>query len=261
MRFLPIHAAISLKAPSVVIEELLSLHPGSALSPDDNGRVPLHLAVLHEATFEVFEKLLSVSPEAVDVTDVGGKTPLHLHLEAFYSNNRKKHIADESAQPTTKKLKQETAVFELCNEENKELICRFSCFNKFSTFNQRQEHEKLCWWKLPYGSIWTCEYCGVQVTLLSYSSVLHHEGKCNPLPTLQSAVCGKPPLEFISFIQNIKSVSMDAPICSCDYQPTSCATSVSRSERNPGRKYFRCSKLSIEDCCRFFQWLKDERNG
>jgi hypothetical protein len=61
LRFLPIHAAISLKAPSVVIEELLSLHPGSALSPDDNGSVPLHLAVLHEATFEVFDKLLSVS--------------------------------------------------------------------------------------------------------------------------------------------------------------------------------------------------------
>ncbi len=73
MKCLPIHAAVSLKAPSIVIEELLSLHPGRALSPDDKGRAPLYLAVLHEDTFEVFEKLLSISPEAVDVPDVCGK--------------------------------------------------------------------------------------------------------------------------------------------------------------------------------------------
>ena len=260
LRFLPIHAAISLKAPSVVIEELLSLHPGSALSPDDNGRVPLHLAVLHEATFEVFEKLLSVSPEAVDVSDIGGKTPLHLHLEAFY-NNRKKLITDDSEQPMKKKLKPELGVVELCSKDSIEFICRFSCQEKFGSQSLRQEHEKLCWLKLPYGSIWTCEYCGVGIRLLSYSSVVHHEGKCNPLPTLQSSVSGKPPFQDIPFIQNIKSVNMDAPICSCDYQPTYCATSVSSSERNPGKKYFRCSKLNVEDRCRFFQWLKDERNG
>ena len=53
LRFLPIHAAIFLKAPPIVIEKLLSLHPGCLLSSDNNGGVPLHLAVLYEATFEV----------------------------------------------------------------------------------------------------------------------------------------------------------------------------------------------------------------
>lgn len=88
MKFLPIHAAISLKAPSIK-EELLSLHSSSALSLDDKGRVPLHLAVLHEAAVEVFEKLLSASPEAIDVTNEYVKPSLNVHLEAFYNRERK----------------------------------------------------------------------------------------------------------------------------------------------------------------------------
>jgi hypothetical protein len=53
IKCLLIHAAVSLKAPPIVIEELLSLHPGCLLSSDNNGGVPFHLAVLYEATFEV----------------------------------------------------------------------------------------------------------------------------------------------------------------------------------------------------------------
>ncbi len=45
-----------LKAPFVVVEELLLLNPDGTLSLDDMGRVPLHLAVFHEAAYEVFEK-------------------------------------------------------------------------------------------------------------------------------------------------------------------------------------------------------------
>jgi hypothetical protein len=47
---------VFLKAPFVVVEELLLLNPDGTLSLDDMGRVPLHLAVFHEAAYEVFEK-------------------------------------------------------------------------------------------------------------------------------------------------------------------------------------------------------------
>lgn len=180
-------------------------------------------------------------------------------LWSFY-NNRKKHVADNSAQPMRKKLKPETVVNEICSRDRNKFICRFSCQDKFGSQSLRQEHEKLCWLKLPYGSIWTCEYCGVQIMLLSYSCVVCHEGKCNPFSTLQSGIYVQQPSESIPLMKNIKNISKDAPICCCAFQPTYCATSVSKSERNPGRKYFRCSKFNVDDRCRFFQWVKDENN-
>jgi hypothetical protein len=88
----------------------------------------------------------------------------------------------------TKILKPETVAVELCSVDSREFICRFSCQDKFGSQSQPQEHGKLCWLKIPYGSIWTCEYCGVQITLLLYSSVVHHEGRCNPFPILQSEI-------------------------------------------------------------------------
>ncbi len=171
------------------------------------------------------------------MADDCGKTPLHFHLKAFYKK-RKKCIDDESAQPMKKKLQAEAASVELCIEDSKAFTCRCSCQGKFFTFIQPREHEKLCWLKLPYGSIWTCENCGVQMSLLSYSSIIHHEGECNPFATLQSGIFGQPPFEVVPFMQNVNIVSKDAPICCCAHQPTYCITSVSRSERNPGRKYF-----------------------
>lgn len=86
--FLPIHAAVTLKAPALIIGELLSINPASTLSRNEEGRVPLHLAVLHDATFEVFHKLLCTSTEAMEVADNAGKTPLHFHLEAYYSRRK-----------------------------------------------------------------------------------------------------------------------------------------------------------------------------
>jgi hypothetical protein len=170
-------------------------------------------------------------------------------------------VLDVVARPMEKKLRREsTAAVEFSTQHYKEFTCRFSCDDIFYTFNQRQEHEKLCWLKLPYGSTYICELCGLPITLLSYSSVLHHEEQCNPFSILQSRKCSQSSFEVIPFMQNIKSVNKDAPICCCAYQPTYCSTSVSRSERNPGRKYFRCSKLNVEDHCCFFPWVKDENN-
>jgi hypothetical protein len=52
--FLPIHAAIMLKGPALIVSELLSVHPGSALIRNKQGFIPLHLVLcmaLHEVCF------------------------------------------------------------------------------------------------------------------------------------------------------------------------------------------------------------------
>jgi hypothetical protein len=132
-----------------------------------------------------------VPPEAIGAANECGKTPLHFHLEAFYKKRKKFapkssniYSVDDVSQPVMKKLKVETQLVEASNTGSKKIPCRFSCENKFETINQRKEHEKLCWLRLPYGSIWNGEYCGLEVTLLSYCSVMHHEEKCNSFPNL-----------------------------------------------------------------------------
>jgi hypothetical protein len=50
------------------------------------------------------------------------------------------------------------------NQTSSDLPFRFGCKEKFTTVDQCKKHEKFCWLKLPYGSIWTCAYCGAEIT-------------------------------------------------------------------------------------------------
>lgn len=144
-------------------------------------------------------------------------------------------------------------------DENVQLACRFGCKEKFNSFYQCNDHEKLCWLKTPYGSVWQREYCTVQFPLLAYSSVLQHEGQCclNTSRRHQPEVSIKPISKNTPPLFNNKNECEYAPICCCVYQPMHCVISVSNNDSNPGRKYFRCSKSNAVDRCRFFQWFKD----
>jgi hypothetical protein len=87
--FLPIHAGVILKAPSLFVSHLLSVHPKSALSRNKHGFIPFHLAVLHGSMQRVFFDLLNACPESIDVPDNNGRTPSHYHLEVCRKEKRK----------------------------------------------------------------------------------------------------------------------------------------------------------------------------
>jgi len=205
--FLPLHAAVTLKAPALIVSALLSIHPKSALSRNDKGLVPLHLAVLHESTEKVFFELFSACPEAIEATDNNGNTPMHYHLESCSKmKNRNLSDADErtslhgDSTSTTKRKKPAVD------------------HTAWSTYESILRHEQTCYFNAP----------------VITGSAIHMFSSCTR-----------------------SSGEGDAPICDCTHLATYCIVSRSRSEKNPDRKYFRCSKDNVDERCRFFKWLKD----
>ena len=76
-----LHVACSTKAPSHVVEALVTAYPEALRIPiGDYQLLPLHLACQHGASFPVVSILLQHYKEAASVTDTLGLLPLHLSI-------------------------------------------------------------------------------------------------------------------------------------------------------------------------------------
>jgi len=62
---LPLHIALALGAPAIVLQLLIDLYPASVSSRDTNGRLPLDLALAHSADDAIVLSLLGAFPSAV----------------------------------------------------------------------------------------------------------------------------------------------------------------------------------------------------
>eukprot|EP00591_Stephanopyxis_turris_P011061 CAMPEP_0195514004 /NCGR_PEP_ID=MMETSP0794_2-20130614/5526_1 /TAXON_ID=515487 /ORGANISM="Stephanopyxis turris, Strain CCMP 815" /LENGTH=242 /DNA_ID=CAMNT_0040642155 /DNA_START=149 /DNA_END=877 /DNA_ORIENTATION=- len=83
-RVLPLHQACSLKAPTKMIETLLSIYPEAANKKESwLHRMPLHIACLEGASPEVICALVTSCRQATKVQDALGRIPLHY---AMFSN-------------------------------------------------------------------------------------------------------------------------------------------------------------------------------
>lgn len=79
---LPIHVALSLRAPLEVIEALLEAYPQSARIPDYERRLPLRLALERKLSAEHVSALLRAYPQAVfEAHPVDHHLPLHFALD------------------------------------------------------------------------------------------------------------------------------------------------------------------------------------
>jgi hypothetical protein len=72
---LPLHAAISHKAPFVVINMLVQLYPKGIQCTDQEGMLPIHLAFGFGASDQVLALLLEPFPSAMSVKGLGGRLP------------------------------------------------------------------------------------------------------------------------------------------------------------------------------------------
>jgi GRF zinc finger len=139
--------------------------------------------------------------------------------------------------------------------------CR-CCQKQFSEEEQRNYHEGLCCLALPPGSVFVCKYCNIKIAIYKHSSFLEHETRCSLNPSVQAAcavlrTARKNPIVSSHKAVSGPSMSLDnnAPVCDCAFEPKICVVSVAHSDKNYGRRYYRCSKWKVEDRCRFFRWV------
>ena len=72
---LPIHAAISYGAPSVVIQKLVEMYPASIQARDGEGMLPIHLAFGFGSSDTILGFLLRSWPASVNETGPNGRLP------------------------------------------------------------------------------------------------------------------------------------------------------------------------------------------
>ena len=79
---LPLHEALSSRAPLQVIQALIDAYPeGARAASLGGGRLPLHRAAMHQAPVEVVQALMDAYPEGAQMADSGGRLPLHWAAE------------------------------------------------------------------------------------------------------------------------------------------------------------------------------------
>lgn len=83
---LPLHLALVLRAPAIVLQLLIDLYPASASNRDTNGRLPLDLALAHSADDAIVLSLLEVFPNAVQAKNNHYPTVLQ------YASKRSKNV-------------------------------------------------------------------------------------------------------------------------------------------------------------------------
>lgn len=74
---LPLHEALSSRAPLQVIQALIYAYLEGARTVDSGGRLPLHWALETQAPMEVVQALMDAYPEGVRTQDGNGSLPLH----------------------------------------------------------------------------------------------------------------------------------------------------------------------------------------
>ncbi len=145
-------------------------------------------------------------------------------------------------------------------------VCRACCNDSFDTDNQRKEHEKLCSLKLSPSRCWSCYYCLKEFACYAHASAICHASRCYLNPEAQKASADIRKASLLEWRDGDESnakrfkaegigTNSDAPYCNCAVNPKLCIVCISRSEKNPGRKYFRCSKPKFEDRCNYFKWV------
>jgi hypothetical protein len=145
------------------------------------------------------------------------------------------------------------------------LPCRACCNQEFVEEDQQKEHEKLCSLKLSPTKCWICGFCHRKFASYAHTSAVQHASRCflNPEAQKASATIRRSLADKESEGRNnsskrsrsiTESLTSEAPICDCAVNPGLTIICVSHSEKNPGRRYFRCRKVKVEDCCRFFKW-------
>jgi hypothetical protein len=141
--------------------------------------------------------------------------------------------------------------------------CR-CCQKHFSEEEQRNYHEGLCCLALTPGSVFVCKFCNISFAVYKHSSFLEHETRCSFNPSVQAACAvlhtarKKPNVNSYNVISEASSfMDTNAPVCDCVIDPKICVVSAAHSDKNYGRRYYRCSKWKVEDHCRFFDgWIK-----
>lgn len=79
LRYLPLHYACIVHAPTDLVEALMEVHPvATSTECQEYNMLPLHLACQHSARPRVVEALLTVHKEAAATTDAFDLLPLHL---------------------------------------------------------------------------------------------------------------------------------------------------------------------------------------
>jgi hypothetical protein len=73
-RLLPIHAALLMAAPPLVIQALCSAYPYGAKCRDDTNDLPIHLAVRKQVDEETINILLQAYPDSIDIMNGEGQT-------------------------------------------------------------------------------------------------------------------------------------------------------------------------------------------
>lgn len=72
---LPLHAALSYSAPSIVIQKLIENYPKAVQCTDNEGMLPIHLAFGFAANDTVLSLLLESFPSSVNEKGLGGRYP------------------------------------------------------------------------------------------------------------------------------------------------------------------------------------------
>lgn len=143
-------------------------------------------------------------------------------------------------------------------------ICRACCNDTFETDNQHKEHEKLCSLQNSSSKCWRCNYCLKNFANYAHASAALHSSRCYlnlDAQKASAAICkaslsgGKDGATTI--VKRFEGVgtSCNAPYCHCTVNPKLCIICISRSEKNPGNKHFRCSKPKPDECCNYFKWV------
>lgn len=72
---LPLHAALSYSAPSIVVQKLIENYPKAVQCTDNEGMLPIHLAYGFAANDTVLSLLLESFPSSVNEKGLGGRYP------------------------------------------------------------------------------------------------------------------------------------------------------------------------------------------
>jgi len=117
---LPLHAAISYLAPSVVIQKLIELYPKSVQCTDNEGMLPIHLGFGFGSPDNVLAMLLEPFPAAVNEKGLGDRVP-HECCELGPNKVRGKVfsiIADETKKATREEIDREWRGFALSAQQS-----------------------------------------------------------------------------------------------------------------------------------------------
>ncbi len=125
-------------------------------------------------------------------------------------------------------------------------VCHCCCHKAFLYENECNTHEHICSLRIPVGMKVVCPHCNVHFTSFAYLAALRHEQCCAHNPMKGSDNGWTHYVTDTPWITNSKVCNVyntNVPVCDCIVHPKRCVVVVSQSDRNPGRKYYRCSKL------------------